>query len=307
MSVKKQTSEPKKDGSEQIKEGAAPSKEMFETKKDGSEQIKEGAGSRKVGPGPRKEGTQQKKAQEITAHSVEQWEILSKIFLVIIYIPLLLVIRELANSDIIISGIPYLVLDWILPLIVADALHRYYLEEHQNRNLRWIVYSGVYFFGLLMLTNSLTYYTFMLGGFYGLLLVFTKRFGYSIKQHMLSCLIASQIVVVLRYFTDIITIYGALLLFSIAIMIVFFEKEFKMILQEQRIPRFRVDAITRMVGSEIISVAVAYCLLHVVPEFFINQYDFKAIQNLMISLPITLVFYVLLVFWPKIVKRFKKS
>lgn len=258
-------------------------------------------------PASKKNKSEPKKPQKITAQSIEQWEFLSKIFLVIIYIPLILVIRELDAADIPSSGIPYLVLDWIIPLIVADALHRYYLEEHRNRNLRWLVYSVVYIFGLLMLTNSLTFYTIMLGGFYGLLIVFTKRNGYSIRQHMLSCLIAAQIVLVLRYYTDIITSYGALLLFTIAIMIVFFEKEFKMIMQEQRTPRFSVDAVVRMGVSEVISVAITYALLNLIPKLFIGQYDFKTIQFLLISLPITLIFYAGFLVWPKISKKLKKS
>ncbi len=299
---KKYTDAPIQKANEANKDNIAPIQKANKVNKTQDTPIQ----SKKQSSSSRKNKRDPKKAKVATAQSIEQWEFLSKIFLVLIYIPLILVIRELEASEIPASGIPYLILDWIIPLIVADALHRYYLEEYRNRNLRWFVYSGVFIFGLLMLTNSLTYYTFLLGGFYGLIIVFTKRFGYSFKQHMLSCLIAVQITIVLSYYTDIITSYGALLLFTIAIMIVFFEKEFKMIMQEQRIPRFSIDAVVRMVVSEVISVAIPYALLNLLPKLFVGQYDFNAIQYLLISLVLTLIFYAGLLVWPKIARRIKK-
>mgnify|MGYP005847691695 CR=1 FL=1 len=244
---------------------------------------------------------------KINAETIQQWEFLAKIFLVVIYVPVMLVIKDLIEANISSSGIPYLILDWIIPLILADLLHRYYLEEHKNRNLRWIVYSGFYCFGVLMLTNALNYYTIMVGGFYGLLIVFTKRFGYSMRQHLLCSIIAVQIMIALNYFTDIITAYGALLLFTIAIMIVFFEKEFKMIMQEPRIPQFRVDAIVRMMVSELFSITISFLILYYLPKLFITKYQFESLHFLVISLIISLIFYVIFVFWPKIEVKIIKS
>ena len=242
----------------------------------------------------------------------QRWKILSAGFLVFIYMPVFLAIDEV--SQIVFRGnanhtltVISLLIDVFVPLFVADAANRYFLDGHKNRNLSWIVFSVAYCFGLLMLTNTLKAYPVMLCGFYGLLITFIKRYGFNGKQQFMASFIAVETIVGLKYFTEIITMYGIVLVVSIVLMILFYETEFKVNRESKRKRRtFTVDKIGKMLLYELLFIALSYCLLLAFPLLFIKSTAYRAYMNVLISMPIFIVVLVILIFSPKIEAKLKK-